>query len=258
MASSQQLPKLVVCELGDAGIPQVESYSPFCLKVHRGLKYLGLPYERRHGMPGAFKKHFPTGQVPVLLIGEEGVGDSTAILRRIQELAGRTFQDSNDPKLAAEALLWEEFADTALVGFVMAARFADERNWPPFRKIILRSLPGPLRGLIGSRIRANIIKSLIARDFWRAGPEACWRRFTETLDSLEGRAPESGYWLGSSFTVADIAIFSMLQSLRLDLTPWQRDQIALRPRLSRYLDRVDAATRGAPAASGAQAASAAS
>jgi hypothetical protein len=58
--------------------------------------------------------------------------------------------------------------------------------------------------------------------------------------------------------VADIALFSMLQSLRLDVTPWQRDQIAQRPRLSRYLDRVDAATRGTPAASVAQTASAAS
>lgn len=258
MTSPQQLPKLVLCELGESRDPKVESFSPFCLKVHRGLKYLGLPYERMHGMPGAFKKHFATGQVPVLLVGEEGVGDSTYILRRIQELAGRTFQDSNDPKLTAEALLWEEFADTALVGFVMASRFADERNWPRVRDTIFKAIPGPFRGLIGARIRSSIVKSVVARDFWRAGPEACWRRFTETLDSMEARAPESGYWLGTSFSVADIALFSMLQSLRLDVTPWQRDQIAQRPRLSRYLDRVDAATRGTPAASVAQTASAAS
>lgn len=253
MTSSKPLPKLVLCELPDAGIPQVESYSPFCLKVHRGLKYLGLPYERRYGMPGAFKKLYPTGQVPVMLIGEEAVGDSTDILRRVQEVTGHTFP-ALDAKLAAEALLWEELADSALVGFVVASRFADDRNWPGFRDIILKGVPGPVRGFIGSRIRKQLIGNLVARDVWRAGPEACWRRFGEQLDALEARAPESGYWLGT-FSVADVSLFAVLQSLRLDISPWQRGEIAKRARLSRYLDRVDAATRGtqAPAAQAASA-----
>ena len=32
------LPTLELCELADAGVPGVESFSPFCLKVHRALK----------------------------------------------------------------------------------------------------------------------------------------------------------------------------------------------------------------------------
>ncbi len=135
------LPSLTLLELAETGLPGIESYSPFCLKVHRGLKYLGLPYERRHGIPGTFKKHYATGQVPVLLIGEQAVGDSTDILRRIQEVAGRRFQESNDPRIAAEALLWEELAVTALVGFVMASRFADERYWPLMREAAFQVIP---------------------------------------------------------------------------------------------------------------------
>ncbi|XXF76098.1 glutathione S-transferase family protein [Myxococcaceae bacterium GXIMD 01537] len=244
-------PKLVLCEVPTPADAPVESYSPFCLKVHRGLKYLGLPYERRAGLPGAFKKHYSTGQVPVLVIDEkEGVGDSTDILRRLEEVAGRRFLDSNDPKLAAEALLWEELADTSLAGFVIASRFADERNWPRARAVFLAPIPAPLRGPAGAWLRRGMLKLLVMRDVWRAGPEACWRRFTEQLDQLEARAPESGFWLGP-FSQADLGIFSMLHSLRLDLTPWQRDQIAQRPRLSRYLDRVDAATRGTQAVSAA-------
>lgn len=254
MTSSKPLPPLVLCELGDTGIPQAESYSPFCLKVHRALKYLGLPYERRHGRPGAFKKYYPTGQVPVLLIGEEAVGDSTDIIRRVQQVSGRSFP-ALDAKLAAEAVLWEEFADSALVNFVVASRFADERNWPGFSQIILKPVPAPLRGFLGSRIRKQLISVLVARDVWRAGPEVCWRRFGEQLDALEARAPESGYWLGT-FSIADISLFCVLQSLRLDITPWQRGEVAKRARLSRYLDRVDEATRGTQAPAAPQAASA--
>ena len=44
-------------------------------------------------------------------------------------------------------------------------------------------------------------------------------------------------------TVADLAIFAQLQSLRAEITPRQAELVAARPRLSRYLDRVDDATR---------------
>lgn len=257
MASPQLLPRLFLCELNDPGIPGVESLSPFCLKVHRGLKYLGLPYERLYGMPGSFQMLYPTGQVPVMLIGEEAVGDSTNILRRLQQVAGRRFHNFGDARFSAEALLWEELADTSLSGFVMAARFADERNWPRAREVIFAPVPKLMRGFVSGRARARMVKTLVARDVWRAGPEACWTRFTEMLDSLEDRAPENGYWMGV-FTVADLGLFAMLHSLRLDITPWQREQVEQRSRLTRYLDRVDEATRGKAAASGAQLLSAAS
>lgn len=245
--TSPSVPKLVLCELGETHLPNLESYSPFCLKVHRGLKYLGLPYERRHGLPSSFKKHNPTGQVPVLLIGEgegEVVSDSTDILVRLQTIAGRSFHPAGDAKLAAEAHLWEEFADTSLGGFLVASRWADERNWPGFRERVLSAVPSLLRGIIGARVRKQIVQRLVARDIWRAGPEACWRRFQTMLDALEARAPEQGFWLGS-FSAADLALFAQLFGLRNDLTPWQSEQISARSRLSRYVDRVDAATRGA-------------
>jgi glutathione S-transferase len=45
------VPKLVLCELGETRIPGLESYSPFCLKANRALKYLGLPYPGpQHGV----------------------------------------------------------------------------------------------------------------------------------------------------------------------------------------------------------------
>lgn len=245
---SPTVPRLVLCELGETDLPGLESYSPFCVKVHRALKYLGLPYERRHGLPSSFKKYHPTGQVPVLLIEQpprelEAVGDSTDILVRLQQLAGRTFHGTADTRLAGEADLWEELADVSLVSYLAAARWADERNWPGVRERIFASVPGPLRGVVGGQVRKGIVKGLVAREVWRAGPETCWRRYEALLDSLEARAPEEGFWLGT-FSAADLSLFAQLFSLRQKITPWQSERISARPRLSRYVDRVDAATRG--------------
>src|SRR3954468_23051972 len=123
---SQQ--NFVLCEIADPGLPDVESYSPFCLKVHRALKLAGVTYERRHGArPATFKPYNPLGQVPVLLIDGAPLADSTDILRALLELCpGRFTAD-------AESWLWEELADSALYAFVVAARWADDRNWPRTR-----------------------------------------------------------------------------------------------------------------------------
>src|SRR5271167_2581053 len=82
-------PSLVLCELADASADGVESYSPFCLKVHRALRAAGLAYERRHGTrPDSFASLNPAGQVPVLLVDGEPVADSTRIVKRIETIAG--------------------------------------------------------------------------------------------------------------------------------------------------------------------------
>ncbi|XXF75682.1 glutathione S-transferase [Myxococcaceae bacterium GXIMD 01537] len=236
--NANALPSLTLLELGDTGIPAIESYSPFCLKAHRALKYAGLPYTRGcTENPAAHRAHSPTGQLPVLLVGEEAVPDSTDILARILRLA--------PGRIAAppEALLWEELADTAVNGFVVAARWADPRNWPATRAAYFPSMPAPVRALVPRLLRRRVLNVLVARDVWRAGPEACWRRFQSLLDQLEARAPAEGFWLPGPLSVADLALFAQLHSLRTPLTPWQAGEVARRLRLSAWLDRVDAATR---------------
>ncbi|WP_437964770.1 glutathione S-transferase family protein [Sorangium sp. So ce260] len=247
-------PPLTLCELADPGVPGLESYSPFCLKVHRALKVAGLPYARRHGAhPGAFKRYNPAGKVPVLLVGDEPVCDSTEILRRIEAMAPGTLV-SGDSAAQAEAWLWEEFADASLGGFVVAARWADERNWPAARKAFFGGLPAPLRAVLPRVVRRRLIAALVTREFWAGGAERCWGRLEALLDKLEARAPRDGFWVGDALSVADLALFAHLHSLRIDLTPWQQAAVRRRAALSAYLDRVHARTSGGAAAQAAGAA----
>jgi glutathione S-transferase len=237
-------PSLVLCELAETGIPGLESFSPFCLKAHRALRAAGLAYERRHlTRPDEVKAYNPQAQVPVLLVDGAPVPDSTNILQRIEQLTGGALTRGLDPAGRAEAWLWEELADGPLNGFLVAARWADDRNWPVVREAYFKGAPGFVRALIVPRIRARVLKGLHARDIWRAGPDACWSRFLTLLEQLDARAPEHGFWVGSAISVADVALFGQLQSFRTHLTRFQGDQLALRGRLVAYLDRVDRATR---------------
>jgi glutathione S-transferase len=231
-------PKLVLCELVDTKLAGVESYSPFCLKAHRALKAAGLPYERRHGSrPASFRRHNPTAQVPVLLVDDTAVADSTEILRRIVALRPSAIA------AGAEAWLWEELADSALYGFVVAARWADERNWPLTRATYFAKMPSLVRAIVSSRLRKRVIGTLIGRDVWRAGADRCWARFETLIDQLDARAPERGWWCGGALSVADIALFAQLHSLRTPLTAPQATSLARRKRLSAWLDRVHEETK---------------
>ena len=237
-------PVLVLCELQRPSLPGLESYSPFCLKVHRALKAAGLTYSSRHGnTPDAHRDVNPIGQVPVLLIDGRPVADSTLILAALAALQPTPAWAAVDPREHAEGLLWEEFADTTLGGFVVAARWADERNWPLLRETFFGAAPWPVRMLIAPAVRRRIVRGLVARDLWRAGHDACWSRFEIILDALERRAPASGFWLGDRLGVADLGLFAPLHSLRTPLTPWQHAQVQARTNLRAYLDRIDEATR---------------
>ena len=235
---------LTLCELADPGIPGVESYSPFCVKVNRALRLAGLAYTREHGeRPGAFKKHNPTGQVPVLLEGGRAIFDSTEILRQIEAWVPGSMSGGGDALTRAEAWLWEEYADSCLNGFLVASRWADDRNWPTVRDTFFSAAPWPVRRIVAPQARRRIVAGLVARDIWRAGPDACWRRFQILLDALERRAPATGFWLGHNLGVADLALFAQLQGLCTPLTPWHESQVLARTRLRDYLARVDQATR---------------
>jgi glutathione S-transferase len=235
-------PRFVLCELLDPKLPRLESHSSECLKAHRALQLCGFSYERLHGdRPDAFKHLNPAGQVPVLLIEGKPLADSTSIVSRIDALADGALTAGLTNRERAEAYLWEEMADTVLTGFVEAARWLDEDNWPRTRAAFFGALPFLVRMILPALVRRKIRRSLHARDFIRPTLHACWQRFEETLDRLEMRAPIRGFWLGDRPSRADIAIFAPLWALRTDLTVRQARSLAARRNLTRWLFRVDAA-----------------
>lgn len=235
--------ELVLCDLGPSCEPGLESYSPYCLKVHRALKLAALPYATRAGkMPSDFTHVNPAGQVPVLLVGSEPVCDSTAILARIEEMAPGSLVPA-DPRARAESWIWEDWADRALSGYVLASRWVDRRNWTTTRAVLFGKAPWLVRALVAPMIRRKVVGSLVARDVLRAGETALWDDFRRVLDHLEERAPRRGFWVSDAPSVADLGLFAQLRQMRSALlSPWQSRQIALRPNLDDWMDRVDRAT----------------
>ncbi len=238
------MPNLVLCDFpATTGVEGWASFSPYVLEVERALRLAKLPFEHRKVNMLRLKELNPTGQLPVLIVGDEKVADSTRILHRIEALAPGSMTGGLDARGVAEAWLWEEFADTALYPYVLATRWADDKGWPIPRKAFFGPLPPVIRSLVAASVRRETIAKLVGRDFLRSGLDACDERMHRVLDELEARAPTDGFWLGSRPSVADVGLFAHLHSLRLPLLPWRAEDIARRTRLSAWLDRVDAIPR---------------
>ena len=233
---------LQLCEFGP-DVMGLDSLSPFCFKVLRALKFHGLPFTRLHSSrPGAFKKYNETGQVPVLLVDGEATPDSTMILKVLETLSARSLLPESQ-ELQAEAWLCEEFADTVLFPFTLAARWADDDNWPVCRKYTFGDLPPLLNRLVPYLARRGLQQRLSGEEIFRHGPEACWQLFNDHLGHLNTRSPAAGFWLGDELTVADISLFAQLQSFRTIMTKAQMEYINNHTRLAAWLDRVEEATK---------------
>lgn len=236
--------ELVLCEFVNPAEGPVESWSPFCLKVRRALALAGLDFASRQTYElHEFADLNPAQQVPILVADGTPIADSTAILDAIEAW---TDAPPLDPRARAEALLYEEMADSGLYGYVLASRWADPNNWPKVRATFF----GPTPDEIVLPVRKSVVDGLYARDITRAGLETCWQRHGALLDALDGRAPVEGFWLGETLSRADLALFAQVRSMATDLTPAQADAVMSRRRLWDWIERVDAATGGAPAERG--------
>lgn len=237
------VPTLTLLDFPPSPIEGWDSLSPFVLKVVRALRFAKLAFAHEHVPLTSLPLKTPRGQLPVLHIGSEVLADSSAILSRIDDtLAPGVFTASLDARARAEAWLWEEFADTTLYPYALAARWHDDVNWKNLRPVMFGAVPVALRAGLAAFVRRGIKSRLFASDYTRAGLADCYARMEKVLDGLEARAPAHGYWLGDTLSVADLSLFAQLHTLRCPITPASASTVAARQTLSAYLDRVGAAT----------------
>jgi len=156
--------------------------SPFVRKVLFALEAKGVPYENVVVFPNdsspAFRAISPLGRIPVLQHDDFTVPDSSVICRYLD----RVFPDRPlypaDPKLDARACWVEEYADTKLTENC-AGLFQQRFLFP-------KMMNRPTDEAVVDNILTNGM------------PQA--------LGYLESIAPESGYFVGSALSIADLAV----------------------------------------------------
>ena len=223
--------------------------SPFVEKVARALQMKGIDATTVDIKgPNDLKRWNPTtGKMPVLEIDGEKLIDSTLIVRRLDEIVPEPPLLSRDPEIAAKQRFVEDWSDESLYWYVMALRWSPENSKATVAQLaaFLPALLRPLASIVFPRQIGSLSRAQgLGRLPMTIVLDELGRRFDELCVML-GERP---FFFGDQVSVADLAVFGQLSTLRSGPTPQGARLLDAHPALAGLFDRVDAATGGRNAA----------
>lgn len=220
--------------------------SPFCDKVRRMLRWKQLPFTV-HEMSlleamTSYRKVNPIGKVPSIDDDGRRVTDSTDIAYYLDERYPA--RPLLPPAPAARALchIIEDWADESLYAYEMYLRLTlphNARRWMPE---LTQHEPRALRAVAAWQARRTIKHHASVQGVGRKPLPVVLHDLDRHLDALVGWLGERSWLVGDALTLADIAVLSQVVSIQ-GSDEGER-AIRARPPLSRWMERVDAATAG--------------
>jgi glutathione S-transferase len=213
------------------------NFSNFNEKARWALDFKGVSHVRRSLLPGgpramAFSRR---GTLPVLDLGGERIVDSTHIIAALERHFPEPALYPDDPRERAAALELEDFFDEQAGHELRRAAFYEWRTSPRFVSGLLTT---ERRAATRAFMRVTLPGALIyARRRYRIYPadaERARAKLATALDRITDELGPSGYLVGESFTVADLAAAALLFPLAMPAEvqyryPEPPDWGALRP-----------------------------
>ncbi len=216
--------------------------SPFCQKVARSLRFKGLAFEARNynGIQAAKAgKLSKAGKLPVLDIQGQRLQDSTRIARWLDQHHPEPPLYPADPQQRAQVELWEDWADELLYWYEVYLRAYDAEALDAAVRLSTTGRPSveriPLKLILRNTLRSQLKGQGLGRQT-REEVEAEFGRHLDRIDTVLG---PSGWLVGASKTIADIAVASQLLEVKRT-SARMRPELQRRPNLSAWLARVEA------------------
>lgn len=204
------------------------------------LDFKGIPYQVRNynGLSGmAAARLSDVGKLPVLDLQGQRVQDSTRIAHFLDERfpdAPRLFP--SDPKRLAQVELWEDWADEVLFWFEVHFRVRDPEAFEHFLGLMTEGRPGWERLPMRFALKSVLGSGLKGQGIGRMPAKQVHADFARHLDRIELTLSDTGWLVGDSATVADMAVGAQL--MEVIRTSRLRDDILRRPHLAAWVGRL--------------------
>ncbi|WP_043974215.1 MULTISPECIES: glutathione S-transferase family protein [Acinetobacter] len=188
--------------------------SPFCKKVARMLQFKGIAFEtvNYNGVLGAKVPGLSkVGKVPVLDINGQRIQDSTRIARYLDE----AYPDLPrlypvEPLQKAYVELWEDWSDELLYFYEVYFRVSDADALNHAVAISAEGRPKHEVVLMKPLLKAALNLQVKMQGTGRMAKADIEAEFTRHLERIELVLGQTGWLVGESKTIADIAVGSQL------------------------------------------------
>lgn len=221
------------------------SATPFAIKVQRVLQYKQLPFTMHEvGWDEAFTR-LPeisaSGKLPVLDYDGEKIEDSTRIAYLLEERHPEPALIPPDPCNRARMHFMEEWADEVLYRYRQYGelRFTDSDLTA---RAYFSTFPEETQARMVEKRRAGLETALHHQGFGRYPEAKFWAEFRRSLDGLAALIKRDGFLAGSGITLADLAVFAQIYRAVAGADPWYEAEVAERPVLHHWMERIDAMT----------------
>ena len=189
-------------------------------KVRWALDYKRIPHTRRSMMPGVHqlivKRLAGIVTSPVLTIGEESIGDSSAILQAIEERWPEPPLIPENPLQRRRALRLEDWFDEELGPHIRRAVY-----WEllPYPDVVVPLFTDGASATTRALLRGGFpVLRVGMKRFMNIYEEPAMRsrqKTIEALDLLEKELGDNEYLVGNRFSIADLTAASLFYPLAL-------------------------------------------
>jgi glutathione S-transferase len=222
--------------------------SPFCDKVRRVLHYKGVDYQVKEvpllDAPLGYRRVNPTGKVPTLDHDGHRVGDSTEIVRYLEQRFPEPPLVSQDPSERALCHLLEDWADESLYFYEVRLRFGEPHNVKRWVPRLVKSDVAALRPIVGFAVPRALAMTMRSQGIGRKSRALVLEELERHIAAIGGWLGDREWLVGARPSVADIAVFAQMYGIAG--TEEGEELVRAAPVVGAWMTRVDQATaRGA-------------
>jgi glutathione S-transferase len=228
--------KMQLYQFGPLG--DLESASPFCVKVRDVLRYKRIPYDTVNATsPVQVRKLNPRAKLPVLVDGAVKLADSSIIVRHLETRHPEPRLYPQEPRARAMALLLEDWADESLYWHVVYERWQIPEQFAKFAEVVFSPVPAPARPLARLLFGRQTRRQLRGQGLGRFSVGEQREKFRAALDWLD--AMIDGHFLcGAELSIADVAVAAQVGALNVPFTPLAEAEIHAHAKVMRWLERT--------------------
>jgi len=212
--------------------------SPFCQKVAKALSYKGIAFEAVNyngALAAKVQGLSKVGKVPVLDINGLRIQDSTRIARYLDEAypdAPRLYPDN--ALLKAQVELWEDWSDELLYFYEVYFRVNDPVALNAAVDVAMLGRPTYERMVMKPMLKTALKAMLYFQGLGRVSSEDVEAEFHRHLARIEVTLAATGWLVGESRTIADIAVATQLSEV-IRTSQRMGPIILQHPRLAKWL-----------------------
>jgi glutathione S-transferase len=217
------------------------SVSPFVVKLLAAADYKGFPYTHTEqvSIRELARLNPQTGKVPIVRFDGESTYDSTLILRRFDLVQPTPPLFSEDPKVAAQQRMLEDWSDGSFYWYNQALRWCPANEARTISQNA-RFVPAVMRPFAKPALRRLVGGQPKAQGLGRLPYDVLIAEMGERLDDLVQLLGNDPFFYSDRPSAADFAIYGVFSTgFKEDVTPDFAELVSQRPALADWYKRVE-------------------